>query len=186
MNRRDLIGIAPYVAILVINCFLYYQALQIAPAGEGRLGADFWPKTILVLAIATCIWEIVRKTGVGVARNHRRRQVGPDDASLIPRAKPADGVPELGHFVPWIGIALTAAYVLAIPWLGYFVATFLYVTAFVYLGNYRKASVVLGVGVVASLGFMFLFMRVVYVSLPIGVGPFAQISTLLMRAMGIK
>lgn len=186
MNRRDLMGIAPYLAILVINCILYYQALQIAPVGEGRLGADFWPKAVLVLAIATCVWEITRKIGVGVARNHRRGQATHGGASLIPRAKPTDGMPELGFFVPWIGIAVTAAYVFAFPWLGYFVATFLYVTAFVYLGNYRRASVVIGVGVVASLTFMFLFMRVVYVSLPIGVGPFAQVSTLLMRAMGIK
>ncbi len=93
---------------------------------------------------------------------------------------------EVGPFVPWIGIVLTVAYVSALPWLGYFVATLLYVTAFVYFGNYRRASVAAGVGIVASAAFMFLFMRVVYVSLPIGVGPFAQVSTLLMRAMGVK
>lgn len=186
MNRRDFIGIAPYAAILIINCFLYYQAFQIAPAGEGRLGADFWPKAILVLAIATCVWEIARKIGVGVAGGHRRRKVGLDDATLIPRATPMAEAAEVGRFVPWVGIVLTVAYVSAFPWLGYFVATFLYVTAFVYFGNYRRASVAASVGVVASVAFMFLFMRVVYVSLPIGVGPFAQVSTLLMRAMGVK
>jgi putative tricarboxylic transport membrane protein len=186
MNRRDLIGIAPYAAILVMNVFLYYQALQIAPVGDGRLGADLWPKTILILAIATCLWEIARKIGVGVARNHRIRKNGLDDTSLIPRAKPTNDAPEVGHFVPWIGIALTATYVFAFPWLGYFLATFLYVTAFVYLGNYRRVLVAAGIGLVASLAFMFLFMRVVYVSLPIGVGPFGQISALLMRAMRIK
>ena len=186
MNRRDFIGIAPYAAILVINCFLYYQALQIAPASEGHLGADFWPKTILILAIATCVWEIARKIGVGAARNHRRRKVGLDDTTLIPREKPMAEATEVGPFVPWIGILLTVAYVSALPWLGYFVATLLYVTAFVYFGNYRRAPVAAGVGIVASAAFMFLFMRVVYVSLPLGVGPFAQVSTLLMRAMGVK
>lgn len=186
MNRRDFIGIAPYAAILVTNVYLYFEALQIAPAGEGRLGADFWPKIILLLAMATCIWEIARRVGVRVVRNHRHRHGRFDDASLIPREKPTEGAPEVGRFVPWIGIALTAAYVFTFPWLGYFLATLLYVTAFVYLGNYRRAWVAAAIGLVASLGFMFLFMRIVYVSLPIGIGPFGQLSALLMRAMGIK
>jgi len=185
MNRRDFIGIAPYAAILVINIFLYYEALQIAPASETRLGAGFWPKTILLLAIATCVWEIARKVGVRVVRSHRNRR-GRDDAALIPRERPAEDAPEIGRLVPWMGIALTAAYVFTFPWLGYFLATFLYVTAFVYLGNYRRVWVSAGIGLIASLGFMFLFMRIVYVSLPIGIGPFGQLSALLMRAMGIK
>ncbi len=40
--------------------------------------------------------------------------------------------------------------------------------------------------VIGSLAFMFMFMKVVYVSLPLGVEPFAQVSFLLMRVMGIK
>jgi len=186
MNRRDFIGIAPYAAILIINVLLYYEALQIAPVSEGRLGADFWPKTILLLAIATCVWEIARKVGVGVVRNHRSQRSRLDDASLIPRERPTDDAPEVGRVVPWIGIALTAVYVFSFPWLGYFLATFLYVTAFVYLGNYRHAWLAAGIGLIASLAFMFLFMRVVYVSLPIGTGPFGQLSTFLMHVMGIK
>ena len=184
MNRRDYLSIAPYAAILAVNVFLYYQALQIAPASETRLGADFWPKTILVLAIATCVWEIVRKVWVGVARNHRRARV--DEALLIPRERPEAEAREVGPLVPWVGIGLTAAYVFAFPWVGYFLATFLYVAAFVYFGNYRRVPVAAAVALAAALGFMFLFMRIVYVSLPIGVGPFGQLSTLLMRLMGIK
>jgi putative tricarboxylic transport membrane protein len=33
---------------------------------------------------------------------------------------------------------------------------------------------------------MFMFMKVVYVSLPLGIEPFAQVSFALMRLMGIK
>jgi putative tricarboxylic transport membrane protein len=186
VSRRDLIGIAPYVAILVINVFLYYEALQIAAVGEGRLGGDIWPKTILILAIATCVWEIVRKIGVGVVRNHRSRAGRPEAASLIPREKPTSDAPEVAPWVPWIGITLTAAYVLSFPWLGYFLATFLFVAAFVYLGGYRRAWLAVAAALVASLAFMFLFMRVVYVSLPLGAGPFGQLSALLMQVMGIK
>jgi putative tricarboxylic transport membrane protein len=36
-----------------------------------------------------------------------------------------------------------------------------------------------------TLTFMFLFMRVIYVSLPIGVEPFARISVWIMKLLGV-
>jgi len=183
MKRYDLAGVAPYAIILLISALLYYQALQIPPGDGDRLGADIWPKTILFFAILTCVWEIVRKIWVSIHVRSDNRDA--KRASLVPR-KPVEEADEVGTFVPWIGIALTAAYVFSFPWLGYFLATALYVTVFVYFGNYRNAFAAACVGIGSSLAFMFLFMRVVYVSLPIGVEPFAHVSTLLMRAMGIK
>jgi putative tricarboxylic transport membrane protein len=183
MRRLDLVGVAPYAVILIIVGYLYYQALQISTAGPERLGADIWPKTILVFAILTCIWEIVRKLWAANRVVPRHRDAG--DARLVPQKKPQADASEVRPLVPWIGIGLTTAYVFSFPWLGYFLATFIYVTAFVYFGNYRRLLAAASVGVAAS-RFMFLFMRVVYVSLPIGVEPFAQASTFLMHAMGIK
>jgi len=42
------------------------------------------------------------------------------------------------------------------------------------------------VAVGGALVFMFVFMRIVYLSLPIGVPPFAQVSLMLMQLMGIR
>ena len=84
---------------------------------------------------------------------------------------------------------------IASSWFGLFVASpvwlhltilILFVAAFVYTGNFRRPFIAACVGVAASTGFMFLFMRVVYVSLPIGIEPFASVSTTLMRLMGVK
>lgn len=187
MKRLDFYVVGPYTVALIISCILYYCAQQIVPAAEGQLGADFWPKTILLLAIVTCAWEIGRSL-VSNPSNRSARSA-PDDAHA-PSTPHADGGPhnmhELTPMTPWVGIGLTAAYVFSFPWIGYPLATCLYVAVFVYLGNYRRPLIAACVGMVASLGFMFLFMRVVYVSLPIGVEPFARISTLLMHVMGIK
>ena len=38
----------------------------------------------------------------------------------------------------------------------------------------------------ASLAFVFMFMKAVYVSLPLGVGPFAEVSYLLMKLLAIR
>jgi putative tricarboxylic transport membrane protein len=84
------------------------------------------------------------------------------------------------------GIVLTVLYVLVIERLGFFLTTFLYLAAFTWIGRYRRPVIVLVSSLVGSLFFMFMFMKVVYVSLPLGQGPFSQVTFLLMRLMGIR
>jgi putative tricarboxylic transport membrane protein len=55
-----------------------------------------------------------------------------------------------------------------------------------WVGRYRRLGVIVATSVIGSLAFMFMFMKVVYVSLPLGIEPFAQVSFALMRVMGIK
>jgi putative tricarboxylic transport membrane protein len=54
------------------------------------------------------------------------------------------------------------------------------------VGRYRRVAVVLATSLIGSLVFMFVFMKIVYVSLPLGQAPFSEISFLLMRLMGIR
>ena len=84
------------------------------------------------------------------------------------------------------GIALSVAYVWALPRLGFFTATVIYVAAFIALGGYRRWTVVATLSVVGTLLLLFLFMKVVYVSLPLGQGPFLQVTLALMQLMGIR
>ena len=60
-SRRKAARVAPYVVVLGIAAFLYYSASTIdffAPGG--RIGPDFWPKMVLLLMIATCVYAIVK------------------------------------------------------------------------------------------------------------------------------
>ena len=70
--------------------------------------------------------------------------------------------------------------------LGFFSATVPYLAAFMALGGYRRWGVIAAVTVVGTLLLLFVFMKLVYVSLPIGRGPFAQVTLLLMQLMGIR
>jgi putative tricarboxylic transport membrane protein len=81
---------------------------------------------------------------------------------------------------------MTILYVVLIEKLGFFLCTVIYLAAFMWVGRYRRLGVIVATSLIGSLAFMFMFMKVVYVSLPLGVEPFAQVSFLLMRAMGIK
>ena len=70
--------------------------------------------------------------------------------------------------------------------MGFFLTTFAYLTAFMALGRYRRMAVVIGVSLVGTLLMLFFFMKVVYISLPIGTAPFSAVSLFLMQVMGIR
>ena len=170
-------AIAPYVAVLAIAAFLYANTSTFAALGRpGQLGPDFWPKAVLVLLMVTCAIEIV-----GVA--------------LVPAAKPGAIArakqPEEGEESPRFpmllggGIVLTILYVPGMQLLGFFLATVLYLAAFMVVGRYRRYRVIAAASLVGSLAFVFVFMKIVYVSLPLGVGPFKSVSTALMALLGI-
>lgn len=176
----------PYIVVLLIAGFLYYRATQIDFTAPGdRIGPDVWPRAILVLAMATCAYEIAKNLVFSAARH----EVGGVLESII-EDTPADQAPaeespsHPGRLV--IGAGLTVAYALAIDKLGFFLCTALFLSTFIRVGGYRQTGITLLLGVAGSFAFMFMFMKVVYVSLPLGVGIFGQFSVLLMRIMGIR
>lgn len=179
---------APYVAVFAIAAYLYFLARQIDFAAPGgRIGPDFWPKAVLLLAMATCAYEIVKNLFFGKAVKELAGVL-----QSIVEAAPAEIAAAPGkeqrtypHLL-LIGTAMTVVYVLLIERLGFFLCTFIYLAGFMLVGRYRRVGVVLATSLIGSLVFMFVFMKVVYVSLPLGQAPFSEISFLLMRLMGIR
>lgn len=179
---------APYLIVLAIAGCLYFFANQIDYAAPGgRIGPDFWPKAILVLAMATCAYEIIKNLFFTRADHEI-----PGVLKSIIEEAPAETEgtpPQEEKTYPHLlltGMAMTVAYVALIETLGFFLSTFLYLAGFMLVGRYRRIGVALATSLIGSLVFMFVFMKIVYVSLPLGREPFAQISFLLMRLMGIK
>ena len=184
----DLGKIAPYVVVLAIAVYLYRDAGQIEfSAPGGRIGPDFWPKAILAMAMVACAYEIVKNLFSGDAGKELAGvlqsivEEAPAESAVMPE--------ELQETYPHllvIGIAMTIGYVLLIERMGFFLCTFLYLAGFMLVGRYRRLGVVLATSLIGSLVFMFVFMKIVYVSLPLGQEPFSEISFFLMRLMGIR
>ena len=177
----------PYVVVLVATGVLFVFANRISfIAPGGRIGPDVWPKAILGLAMLTCVFQIVKTLFFGAAGE----QVAGVLESIIekaPAGESADTGPEPRYPLLIVGgIVLTVAYVVLIERLGFFLCTFAYLAAFAWIGRYRRPLVVLASSLAGSLLFMFVFMKVVYVSLPLGQEPFSQVTFLLMRLMGIR
>jgi putative tricarboxylic transport membrane protein len=173
-------SLAPYAALFGAAVYLYREAGAFASAARpGQLGPDFWPRAVLILLMIVCGCAIVRRAFF----------------VRVPRtAPPVTDNDEAGEAAavrryPWLlvaVIALTIAYVLALDWLGFFVATALYLALFMVVGCYRRARVIVGSSVVGSLAFVYVFMKIVYVSLPLGRGPFKALSVWLLALLGVR
>ena len=178
MPNGKLKGIVPYAVVLALAAWLYHDSASFADVGKpGQLGPDFWPKAVLALLMAVCAIEIVRQALAAP-------EGGAADAAPDPKARHDDEGPRY----PWLlaaGIALTVLYVPGMDILGFFIATVLYLAGFMVVGRYRRWRVIGITSVAGSLAFVFVFMKIVYVSLPLGVGPFRQVSTGIMAALGI-
>ena len=180
----------PYALVGAAAGYLYYSAAHIQyHARPGTLGPDFWPEAILVLTIAVCLYEVI-KIAVRGAHTHDVLSVLDDiveesadkHAAEEPVAAPVESHPVL----LLLGIGVTLLYVAAVQELGFFLATVVYLIAFMLIGGYRRWGVIAAVGLLGSLLLMYIFMKLVYVSLPIGVDPFSQVTFFLMQVMGIR
>ena len=168
--------ILPHAVMLAATVLLWVAARRIETGSGGRVGPDLWPKAVLGLMALLCIYEIAR-------RLLTRGSEGA--ASLV---KMDAGVVEPRSRHPWLlaaGIGLIAGYVVAVPWLGFFSATTVFLAAFIWVGGFRRPLAVALVSLIGSLTLVVMFMRIAYISLPLGEGPFRALSLALLRLIGV-
>lgn len=149
-------------------------------AKAGRLGPDFWPKTILLLIMAMSVLEIV------VALFRGDQPPGAEKAEDSGEKEPAGT--ETGKRYPALmalGIALTVGYILLVSILGFALTTLLYLACFMYVGRYRKHMVIWVSSLVGTIFLVLVFIKLVYVSLPPGIPPFDNITYLIYSLLGI-
>lgn len=181
--------VLPHGVMLVVSVLLYWAATRIDADTGGRISPAVWPKAIIVFMGLLCAYEIVKRL---VAKSEFSAKGLLDGLEQTPGTDPKKAepgsVPAEPGSAPMLfgGIALIAAYVVLAPWIGFFVATALFLGIFPWVGGLRKPmlSAVLGIG--GSLILVVVFMRIAYISLPLGEGPFRAVSLALMRAIGVS
>ena len=67
----------------------------------------------------------------------------------------------------------------------FFIGTALFLVLFSWVGGFRRAWPVALISVLGAFVLLVIFMRVAYISLPLGVGPFQQLSVTLLRLIGV-
>lgn len=168
--------LTPYVITMALAGFLYVQADHFDMVSQaGRPGPDLWPKISCVILGVSSLFGMIGAF------------LGPqqDDADLSERDEAALSPPEIHPQLVWIGIGATALYVWALPWLGFFIATVLFAMALLVIGGMRRWAWLPVVAMVLASVFMLIFMKVVYVALPLGEGWFKLVSLAVFKLIGV-
>jgi hypothetical protein len=163
----------PYLVALLASAIMYALTFRItATAPPGTLGPAFWPRVAISLIAIVSAIEMLRIALGGAAALNSAAEEDGDDA---PRQ-------------PWRlagGIVLLFAYAAAITTLGYVLASFLLFVALIYIGGYRNHFVIWTTSLLGMAAIAFVFLKVVYVSLPRGVAPFDALTQSILGLIGI-
>jgi putative tricarboxylic transport membrane protein len=169
--------LVPEIGILLATAYLFYVAGNFEyQERPGQLGPQFWPRMAAVglgLAVLVRIVQTIRDRNRPIVR-----VTGEFDEYQEIEA-------ELHWPSLWLAIGLVVGYVTATMFLGYMISSALFLGLFIWFGGQRKWYVTL-VAAVGGLLFSFIFVGVVYVSLPTGVGIFDTITVEVYKLLGIQ
>ena len=177
MGKSAIRSAFPYFVGLAIAAVLYFYTGQIEYTPRaGALGPDFWPRLAIGLMTAACLFEIGR-----IFLGLKTEAHGVSDAiEKDVEEEPAQTYPALLIG----GVVLVTVYAIVVDTLGFLLSTFLFLSAFMYLGRYRKHMMVWGVSAIITLLAALIFMRFAYVSLPRGAPPFDAFTDFIRIMLG--
>jgi putative tricarboxylic transport membrane protein len=174
---------APFAALFCVAAYLFTLTRQLDfPRAPDRLGPDVWPQIILMLLMIACAIGIGRSLLAKDAPAPGSQQGG--EAPSVQAVRTAPDAPEAPsrYGLVALGLLLFLVYPVALESLGFLVATFLLMALLMLVGQWRNPLGVVAVSAVGTLGLFYVFRGLVYVSLPLGSGPF-QAATLWVAAL---
>ena len=176
LSRR---GRAVWSLLLFIVALILLVALNSQGhfrSAPGELGPRFWPQLGLTLML------LLTALDASLAFWSARKQAGV--APLAPSAADEAGPPESLSLLA-AGMALVIVYAAATLLIGFALATLMFLIAFSYLGGYRRIWPLLLFSVGTTLAVLYIFVYLVYISLPLGEGPFLEMNVALYRLLGL-
>ena len=176
-SRELALELLPEVGIGLAAIYLWFVAGNFQNQGDpGQLGPGFWPRMAAIGLLAAVLVRIVQTI------RDRNRPIVHVVSEFDEYAE--DDIP-----LSWsrfsIGLALAVGYVIATLFIGYLFASAIFLTAFIWIGGQRKWYVPL-VGIGGALVFVYVFIGVVFVALPTGVGIFDTITVAIYGLLGIQ
>jgi hypothetical protein len=154
---------------LVLAAGLYLQAAGLdAVAGPGQLGPGFWPRLTLAGLGLACLVKLLQ-----VWRAHPASARSDAPAAVVAPATLA------------LAIAAVLGYVAVLPLVGFPLATAGFVVAFMALGGARSPAGIAASALAGTVALLYVFVKLVYLPLPKGDGPFEELTVALYRALRI-
>ena len=177
----------PHAALTLIAAILLWfaQGIHSDAVDAHRISPGFWPKAILwlwlVLAAGELINRLIKLTrvqlGEKTSQSDLQRELSPDDQD---KHEPGS------LWRAMIGLAIIIGYSIFVSWVGFPIATTLFLFAFAWLGGYRRLWPLTAISIIGTAALILIFMKVAYISLPLGVSVFKDFSILILKLFGIQ
>ena len=172
-----LLRVVPHTVMLVVSIALYWMAARIEADTGGRIGPAVWPKAVIVFMALLCAYEIVKRLLVRSDFEAKGLLSGTEIPGSEPdvvgdRGSDEDPALESGSDPKMLfgGIAIIGGYVVAVPW----------------IGGLRRPVLAVAISLAGTITLALVFLKVAYISLPMGEGPFRALSLGLMRLLGVS
>ena len=170
MRKGQIIG---NLIILAFFIFMLLDSLKLREVRRfGEMGSGFWPILILAMAIVLTAFLILssfRKSKKGEEKEAPQEPPSPEEAAGRKRARKT----------VVLCSAATLAYIFAMQWIGFALATLLYVLSFILVLGERRKWVLLVSPVLVTVLILLVFSMFIAIPFPKGIGFFADFSRLL-------
>ena len=168
--------VIPHSVMLAVSCWLYWASTRIDVETGGRIGPAVWPRAVIILMALLCVYEIVKRL---VVRTEFEAK------GLVTNMQAGEAAAATNYKMLLGGIGIILAFVVVVPWIGFFLATAIFLAVFPRIGGLRKPVVSVVVSLAGTLLLALVFLKVAYISLPLGEGPFRALSLGFMRLLGV-
>lgn len=172
----------PPLAGIALCVPLWLATGEWSSGSEGGPGPAFYPRLLIGLFALAMVVRIVQDIRT------LRRGMAVGDEDVDEEAMPEEGAELETALISArrvaIVIAISVAYVVGTIYLGWVLATFLTVVIFLILAGKRNLLIVVPLAAALSIGFAYVFVKVVYLSLPTGMGVFDEFSVRLFELLG--
>lgn len=169
-------GLLGPIAILAVAVWGFVAVGQGSTYTEpGQLSAAFWPRTIFAALVLACLAKVWTQLAA-------RRILSIGSATM---AEAAEATPEVDPRTRWAGIALIVAFVAGTELIGFPLACSLFLLSFIYLGGWRGPVSLASFALVGTVATLYVFVKVVYLPLPKGMGVFEDVTVALYRILRI-
>lgn len=171
--------VLPEVAVLCL-CVVLWMPTRDFNSSVGGPGPALYPRVLIILLAVAMVVRMLQQL-----RENRTGAVAPVDSEAPPEEGAEFDESLIDHRRVGVAIAFSILYVLSTLFLGWTIATFVFSIVFLAMAGKRNPVIVLPTALVFSLGFTYVFVKIVYISLPTGSGVFDLITVRLFELMGI-
>jgi putative tricarboxylic transport membrane protein len=166
MKKGPIIGNA---VILVFFLFMLFESFKLHDIRRfGEMGSGFWP--ILVLALACILSAILLFFSLrkGKGKEEEEAEAPPSPESIADRKRARN--------IIILSSVATLVYIFAMQWVGFAIATLLYVLAFILILGERRKWVVILSPLLVTVFILAVFSKFISIPFPKGIGIFADLS----------